>query len=70
MKFRLPYLTALTLLAACTGAYSPVRFTTDGDRIIATGSINHTTLSAFEEVIAENPGIKTLVLQNIGGLGR
>ncbi|KIC40015.1 alpha/beta hydrolase [Ruegeria sp. ANG-R] len=68
MNLGLPYLAAtLLLLAACTPPYSSVSFTAEGDQIVASGTIDHTTLSAFEEVMDENPGIKTLVLQNIEG---
>ncbi len=68
MTLRLPFLaTVLLLMAACTDPYAPVSFTPQGDRIVASGTIDHTTLSAFEEVIAANPNIKTLVLQNIEG---
>ncbi len=67
MTLRLSYLAAALLLAACADPYTPVSFTAQGDRIVASGTIDHTTLSAFEEVIGEHPGIKTLVLQNIEG---
>ncbi len=68
MVLRCFYLSAaLSLLAACADPYNPVSFTTEGEQIVASGTIDHTTLSAFEDVIAENPGIKTLVLQNIEG---
>ncbi|WP_299666952.1 alpha/beta hydrolase [uncultured Ruegeria sp.] len=68
MTFKFPILAAaLSLLVACSDQYAPVSFTPEGDQIIASGTIDHTTLSAFEEVIAGNPDIKTLVLQNIEG---
>ncbi len=67
MTLRLSYLAAMLLLVGCADDYTPVSFWAEGDQIVASGTIDHTTLSAFEEVIDENPGIKTLVLQNIGG---
>lgn len=68
MTLRLSYLAAtLTLLSACADPYTPVSFTAEGDQIVAIGTIDHTTLEAFEEIVSENPDIKTLVLQNIEG---
>lgn len=67
MNFRLSYLAAALLLTACAQPYAPVSFTTQGNQIVASGTIDHTTLGAFEEIIDDNPGIKTLVLQNIEG---
>ncbi|WP_170419028.1 alpha/beta hydrolase [Ruegeria atlantica] len=58
---------SLVLLGACAEQYDPVSFVAQGDEIIVSGAIDHTTLSAFEEITAANPGIKTLVLQNIEG---
>ncbi|MEO1109078.1 MAG: alpha/beta hydrolase [Pseudomonadota bacterium] len=60
-------LTGLTVLTACAEQYTPVSFVAQGDQIIATGTIDHTTLDAFEEVIAQNPQAKTLILQQIEG---
>ncbi len=60
-------LSGLTVLTACAEQYTPVSFVAQGDQIIATGTIDHTTLDAFEEVIAQNPQAKTLVLQQIEG---
>lgn len=68
MTLRLAYTgAALLLLAACAAPYAPVRFSAVGNQIVASGTIDHTTLSAFEEIIDEHPEIKTLVLQNIEG---
>ncbi|EEE37029.1 hydrolase, alpha/beta fold family [Rhodobacteraceae bacterium KLH11] len=68
MILRFPYLiTALSFLTACSAPYSPVSFTAGEDQIVAAGTIDHTTLDAFEDIIEENPDIKTLVLQNIEG---
>ncbi len=68
MNYSLPsLLTCIAVLASCAERYTPVSFVAQGDQIIATGTIDDTTLSAFEEVIAENPEIRTLVLQNIEG---
>ncbi len=67
MTLKLSYLAAMLLLAGCADDYTPVSFWAKGDQIVASGTIDHTTLSAFEEVIDENPEVKTLVLQNIGG---
>ncbi len=67
MTYRLSFLATALLLTACAGQYAPVSFTAVGNQIVASGTIDHTTLSAFEEVMDENPEIKTLVLQNIEG---
>ncbi|WP_420586252.1 alpha/beta hydrolase [Ruegeria sp.] len=68
MIIKYSYLAAsLLLVTACSDQYTPVSFTAEGDQIVASGTIDHTTLSAFERVIKENPGIRTLVLQNIEG---
>lgn len=68
MTFRLTSITAcMVLLASCGDYYTPVSFVSQGDQIIASGTIDETTLSAFEEAIAENPEARTLVLQYIEG---
>lgn len=68
MNITLPlFVTSLAFLGACAAQYDPVSFVVQGDEIVASGSIDHTTLDAFEEITASNPGIKTLVLQNIEG---
>ena len=68
MSFRLTSFTScLALLASCGAYYTPVSFVAQGDQIIASGTIDETTLSAFEEVIAQNPEARTLVLQYIEG---
>jgi len=60
-------LICLPLLTGCAEDYTPLSFVARGDKVIVTGTIDHTSLSAFEEVIAQNPGARTLVLQNIEG---
>lgn len=68
MKLALSLLTISAIcLASCAEHYSPTQFVAQGDRIVVTGAIDHTTLDAFREVAADNPQIKTLVLQNIEG---
>ncbi|NOD65314.1 MULTISPECIES: alpha/beta hydrolase [unclassified Ruegeria] len=68
MTFRFTSISAcLALLASCGEYYTPVSFVAQGDQIIASGTIDETTLSAFEEVVAENPEARTLVLQYIEG---
>lgn len=68
MTLRLASITAcLALLASCGAYYTPVSFVAQGDQIIASGTIDETTLSAFEEVTAQNPEARTLVLQYIEG---
>nr|WP_216600232.1 alpha/beta hydrolase [Ruegeria sp. HKCCD7559] len=57
----------MALLASCGAYYTPVSFVAQGDQIIASGTIDETTLSAFEEVTAQNPEARTLVLQYIEG---
>ncbi len=59
--------TCLSLLASCGTFYQPVQFVARDDQIIATGTIDDTTLAAFEKVVARNPDIRTLVLFNIEG---
>ncbi|MFY2825257.1 alpha/beta hydrolase [Ruegeria sp. MALMAid1280] len=59
--------TGFVLLTACAEHYEPVRFEVQGDEIVVVGTIDHTTLSAFDEVTRQNPQIKTLVLQYIEG---
>lgn len=51
-------LICLPLLAGCAEDYTPLSFVARGDKIIVTGTIDHTSLSAFEEVIAHNPGLQ------------
>ncbi len=63
----LSVLAGLSLLAACGESYTPVSFVAQGDQIIATGTIDHTTLDAFEDAIEQNPQASTLVLQYIEG---
>ncbi|CUH43254.1 alpha/beta hydrolase [Ruegeria atlantica] len=68
MKFTFPiFVASLALLGACAERYDAVSFVVQGDEIVASGAIDHTTLSAFEEITAANPETKTLVLQNIEG---
>lgn len=68
MNHRIPFLVfGLSLLTACAEQYTPVSFVADGDQIIASGTIDETTLQSFLEVTSENPDAKTLVLQNIDG---
>ncbi|WP_170400816.1 alpha/beta hydrolase [Ruegeria arenilitoris] len=59
--------TGFALLSACAEYYEPVRFEAQGDEIVVVGTIDHTTLTEFEEVTRQNPQIKTLVLQYIEG---
>ena len=68
MKFRAVSVTTfLVFLASCSDYYTPVSFVADGDRIIATGTIDGTTLTAFRDVTADHPQARTLVLQYIEG---
>ena len=57
----------LALLASCAEQYTPVSFVAQDDQIVATGTIDDTTLAAFQDVTADNPEIRTLVLQYIEG---
>lgn len=56
-----------TLLGACSPDYNPMEFTVQGNRIIAVGTIDKTTLTAFEDITTQYPNINTLVLQYIQG---
>ena len=68
MIYRIPSLViSLSLLTACADQYTPVSFVAEGDQIVATGTIDDTTLRSFLDVTAQNPEAKTLVLQNIEG---
>ncbi|WP_247742657.1 MULTISPECIES: alpha/beta hydrolase [unclassified Ruegeria] len=57
----------LAALAGCGQQYDPMQFAAQGDQIVATGTIDHTTLDAFLEVTQRNPDAKTLVLSYIEG---
>ena len=59
----------LAVTAACATEldYTPLQFSVDQDRFIATGEIDGNTLDAFEAALEKHPDIRTLVLQNIGG---
>lgn len=60
----------LTALCSCGVAeedYTPVSFRADGNRLIATGAIDGTTMDRFLEAREANPNASVLVLQNIPG---
>lgn len=59
----------LPLVAAGCGIanYTPMRFETKGDMLIATGATDGTTMALFQAAMARNPDIHTLVLQNVSG---
>lgn len=63
-------LTAVTALCSCGAAemdYTAVNFRADGNRLIATGAIDGTTMGRFMEAREANPNASVLVLQNIPG---
>lgn len=62
-------LLALLLLGACRfGAdYTPLSFTAEGDRLVAIGAIDDTTLNAFEAALAAHPDARVLELRAIEG---
>lgn len=47
--------------------YEPVEFFIDQNEIIAIGDIDESAIDSFEKITAENPHIKTLILQLING---
>lgn len=55
------------VLAACRPDYEPVQFHAAGDRIVAVGTIDETTLEAFEDIRAQHPDIRMLELRYIAG---
>lgn len=63
-------LAAFVTLGACEdaqGDYTAVSFQAEGNRLIATGVIDATTMERFKEARAANPEANILVLQNIPG---
>lgn len=67
MKPQFCFAVSFALMAGCTPSYDALRFEAQSDRIVASGTIDHTSLHAFQEVIRSNPQAKTLVLQYIEG---
>ncbi|PSL20677.1 alpha/beta hydrolase [Shimia abyssi] len=56
------------LLSGCGfGGYDPVQFEVNGEAIVARGVIDASTLRAFDEITAQYPDNKVLVLQNVPG---
>ncbi len=53
--------------SACADDHTPMSFAVEGQRIVANGEIDGQTLDAFEEVVEQNPGVRTLVLNHVGG---
>ncbi len=68
-KMLISILAATVAVSACNAEedYTPVSFKADGNRLIATGAIDGTTLGRFREAQKAHPDAKVLVLQNIGG---
>ncbi len=68
-KILITTLAATITLVACNAEedYTSVSFKADGNRLIATGAIDGTTLERFREAQKAHPNAKVLVLQNIGG---
>lgn len=60
-------LLGLVTTAACADDHTPLEFTLSGGDIVARGEIDGDTLDNFEDIIAEYPEAKTLVLHYIGG---
>ncbi len=62
-------LAALATLCACSEQddYSPVSFRAEGNRLIATGTIDGTTMERFVQARRAHPNARILVLQNIPG---
>lgn len=62
-------LAVVAAFCACTvpQSYNAVSFRADGDRLVATGVIDATTMKRFMEARAANPNANILVLQNIPG---
>ena len=59
---------ALVALSACGGQdYVPLSLEVSGNSFIATGVIDGSTPETIRNAIAANPGVVTLVLQNVPG---
>lgn len=69
MKIKSLILACLTVAPACAEEHdhTPLEFHIEGDRILAIGEIDGTSLDAFENVVADHPGIRILVLDHVGG---
>lgn len=69
MKKHFLYLACLAATAACADEsdHTPLSFSIEGDRIVAVGEIDGTSLDTFEDIIDLHPNVQTLVLQYIGG---
>ena len=57
----------LTLVLVHNYIYPSTKFRVDGDKLYMTGLISHLTPDQLKKIIDENPGIKTIVLEHIGG---
>ena len=57
----------VVLLASCGPSYTPLEFTAEGDRIVASGTIDASALGDFRAVAERNPEIRTLLLRTIDG---
>jgi hypothetical protein len=53
--------------AACAQDHDPLRFVVSGDEIFAIGEIDSESLALFQQIAADHPSAKTLVLQYVGG---
>ena len=59
---------ALSACDALSGEdYDPLHFSSDGQKLIATGAIDSSSPSAFTEALRQSPNAQVLVLQNIPG---
>jgi len=56
-----------TAASADDSDYMPLSFYVEGDRIIAVGEIDGTSLDKFEDLVDINPELTTLVLKHVGG---
>ena len=56
------------LVSGCLALdYPPMAFKVDRGMIVAAGAVDRSSIRAFNDIAAENPGIKTLVLQIVDG---
>ncbi|MEM9630363.1 MAG: alpha/beta hydrolase [Pseudomonadota bacterium] len=55
-------------ISGCTAvAHDPLTFIVANNQILVNGEVDRSAIRAFSEITAQNPDIKTLVLQNVGG---
>lgn len=70
MRSAASFLASVTLLSACAGGDYRRDITdtfVDGDRLFVAGTLNAMTYDEIERQLTENPGLKTVILEDIDG---